>query len=542
MNEILTSRHIAEILAGKTGYDAAQVEVFLGELAALVNEETVSGQPIQIRGIGTFKVKLTKERIIRDADTGEMLILPPCHKLAFVPAESFDKLVNRQFESFPSESKAMEEDSPAGPHVLGEEEEEIEDEEIIDSKRTEIMEEKHYPMPPVPAGAPERTVVDEAAGADDLPLEGQQPGVADGEIMDGQTQQPDLSLESWRDEETQYAGSFGAEKPDDETQLRDCSLESLRDEETQYAGSFGTEKPDEETQLRDSSLESLRDEETQYAGSFGAEKPDDETQLRGCSLENLRDEETQYAGGHAEEPVLVAADSFNGAKAGPKNPPFNPTQIALAVILLLVLCGGIWYLVATRGAGLFHRDRSGWISGESFALPGDSAALEQARQKASVAQEVDSAEAGAAASTDSVPPAATDETASASTLPGQERATKKATADSGKKTLSRRPAKSPAAKSPAAASNASSGKVLARVTMPAGNRLTLLALKYYGDKIFWVYIYDFNKTKIGSNPDIVPAGMELQIPAKEVYGIDANSAASREKARLLQAEIKGRSK
>jgi hypothetical protein len=74
--------------------------------------------------------------------------------------------------------------------------------------------------------------------------------------------------------------------------------------------------------------------------------------------------------------------------------------------------------------------------------------------------------------------------------------------------------------------------------MEQGGRLTLLALKYYGDKIFWVYIYDYNKAKIGANPDHIPVGKQILIPAKEVYGIDANSADSREKARLLQAEIK----
>jgi hypothetical protein len=81
--------------------------------------------------------------------------------------------------------------------------------------------------------------------------------------------------------------------------------------------------------------------------------------------------------------------------------------------------------------------------------------------------------------------------------------------------------------------------VIARVKLERGSRLTLLALKYYGNKMFWVYIYDFNKGKIGSNPDNIPAGTELQIPAKHVYGIDANNAASVEKARLLQSKIKG---
>jgi hypothetical protein len=75
--------------------------------------------------------------------------------------------------------------------------------------------------------------------------------------------------------------------------------------------------------------------------------------------------------------------------------------------------------------------------------------------------------------------------------------------------------------------------------MKAGNRLTLLAEKYYGNKIFWVYIYDYNKAKIGSNPNVVPVGLEVMVPAKDVYGINANDAASVEKARAMQAKLMG---
>jgi nucleoid DNA-binding protein len=44
-----------------------------------------------------------------------------------------------------------------------------------------------------------------------------------------------------------------------------------------------------------------------------------------------------------------------------------------------------------------------------------------------------------------------------------------------------------------------------------GSRLTLMALKYYGHKVFWVYIYEANKTKI-PNPAIIPVGTKINIP------------------------------
>jgi nucleoid DNA-binding protein/nucleoid-associated protein YgaU len=49
------------------------------------------------------------------------------------------------------------------------------------------------------------------------------------------------------------------------------------------------------------------------------------------------------------------------------------------------------------------------------------------------------------------------------------------------------------------------------VTMTNGNRLTLVSLKNYGHKNFWVYIYYFNKDII-SNPNNVPIGAKIKVP------------------------------
>lgn len=84
----------------------------------------------------------------------------------------------------------------------------------------------------------------------------------------------------------------------------------------------------------------------------------------------------------------------------------------------------------------------------------------------------------------------------------------------------------------------SSGKenVIATVVTKRGDRLNLLALDYYGNKLFWVYIYEHNKSKI-TNPDNIGVGIELDIPAKSVYNIDANDPASVKRASVLQTQI-----
>jgi len=82
-------------------------------------------------------------------------------------------------------------------------------------------------------------------------------------------------------------------------------------------------------------------------------------------------------------------------------------------------------------------------------------------------------------------------------------------------------------------------EVLAKVKIEPGQRLTLIAEKYYGNRIFWVYLYEYNKATIGSNPNRVLPGMEILIPAKEIYDIDAKNPASVEKANALQRRLVG---
>ncbi|MGC9151356.1 MAG: HU family DNA-binding protein [Microbacter sp.] len=74
---------------------------------------------------------------------------------------------------------------------------------------------------------------------------------------------------------------------------------------------------------------------------------------------------------------------------------------------------------------------------------------------------------------------------------------------------------------------------LAVVTFQEGSRLTLLSLKYYGNKIFWVYIYEANKNKI-ENPDQIGAGMRMMIPKLNPGLIDVNNPQCINQAKALQ--------
>lgn len=68
-------------------------------------------------------------------------------------------------------------------------------------------------------------------------------------------------------------------------------------------------------------------------------------------------------------------------------------------------------------------------------------------------------------------------------------------------------------------------KAVVKDTVRPGYLLNDMAKKHYGNKCFWVYIYEENKAKI-ANPNRVGPGLVLVIPPAEKYGINASSQSS----------------
>ena len=69
------------------------------------------------------------------------------------------------------------------------------------------------------------------------------------------------------------------------------------------------------------------------------------------------------------------------------------------------------------------------------------------------------------------------------------------------------------------------------IVLGDGKTLRILSLEIFGDKAFWVYIYQENIDVI-SNPNKVNYGLELKIPDINEYFIDNNDPESIYKAKL----------
>ena len=76
-----------------------------------------------------------------------------------------------------------------------------------------------------------------------------------------------------------------------------------------------------------------------------------------------------------------------------------------------------------------------------------------------------------------------------------------------------------------------------RVQVQAGDRLTVFALKKYGHKAFWVYIYQENKSKI-KDPNNLPVGITIVLPPAKKYEINSRDTNSINKALELQHSLR----
>lgn len=98
-------------------------------------------------------------------------------------------------------------------------------------------------------------------------------------------------------------------------------------------------------------------------------------------------------------------------------------------------------------------------------------------------------------------------------------------------------ANSSVAPSDAVVSTASSqSEAIERVRLRPGDRLSRLALKKYGNKAFWVYIYEENRAQL-KDPDNIPVGAVITLPAASKYQINAGDTNSINRALVLQRSL-----
>ena len=92
----MTKADLVEHVAGKTGLTKTDVAVVVDGFLDAIKGALESGKNIEIRGFGTFKVKVRKARKARNPRTGDEVPVPDRKVPVFKPSNEFKGLVVKQ--------------------------------------------------------------------------------------------------------------------------------------------------------------------------------------------------------------------------------------------------------------------------------------------------------------------------------------------------------------------------------------------------------------------------------------------------------------
>ena len=91
----MTKADLVERVAEKTGLTRTDVAVVVDSLLEVIKKSLESGHNIEIRGFGTFKIKLRKARKARNPRTGEVVPVPDRKVPVFKPSNEFKSMITK---------------------------------------------------------------------------------------------------------------------------------------------------------------------------------------------------------------------------------------------------------------------------------------------------------------------------------------------------------------------------------------------------------------------------------------------------------------
>lgn len=495
MNERTNIRALSDILVEHTSLNKLKAEKFIDTLAEFIKKGIEKNGVVKVLGLGVFKVVLVRERESVHVQTGERIVIPAHHKISFIPDKSFKDHINRPFAFF--ETVETTDDIQPGRYSFD----------------TENFAIGNYKLE------------DEA-----LPQEEEEVSENE-EVVSREKALSNASIEE------SGAGEPEENEPD--------NLEEKENFNNKYPEQQQQQQPetpvfvvpeDESTQLiqaeENNTTNKSRPEESELDLEQELElEPEDEED---------KEEVNKYRSGYHRHRMRKKKKTI-------------PVWVYFVAIPLFIMAGaGIGayaFLKIHTDNGTEKEPATEFTS--QFSMPSEEGSAEGGEFE-EIGIAVDSTEF---ARHSDVNPSETDINRviaedSVSRLSEEE---KKSSIDwlapsSGQtpqQTTRRASANRPrqnsnttnrSTDSKQASTTATQTNIPSRVVMTAGMSLTQIALQYYGDKIFWVYIYEYNKDKI-KNFDNIPVGTEIKLPRPNVYSIDAKNKLSLDKALQRQREL-----
>ena len=490
MNNKLTIQELATLLSVKSGKDVYETERFIREFITVVSEGLLSDKMVKVKGLGTFKIVLVEDRESIHVNTGERILIPAHYKCSFLPDNELKELVNRPFSIF--ETTEIGDAASFQDMEMADDLDEDDVDSDLESDANEDGEDLSLPKSSVTEsrinGILDKEMTEELADPEDLPeIHSPEEALTVDKQPNGQIDTVDSPVSDDSPEEVSEPyneETIEMENPKEEDTI--LVEDSINMVETLSEEIDESPEADLASEVVDTIPDSQANELTpEIESSTQVDSLDKEKEQTENREEIIR---AKLASLSAKDPV-----AFVAPEAKPKKRRKHGHTATKTFFYIIV--GG---LLVTASVALFFYFQS----------------LEVRNAVPIMIESVSAIPTETPAPTDSV----FDESDS---IPSNEKDSVPEVVSEPQGTMQTEQVKT---------------KYMDTVVIQTGDRLTLISLKYYGHKIFWVYLYLANKESI-PNPNSVAIGTQIHIPVPETYNIDANDEQSIRKAAALQTEI-----
>lgn len=490
MNNKLTIQELATLLSVKSGKDVYETERFIREFITVVSEGLFSDKMVKVKGLGTFKIVLVEDRESIHVNTGERILIPAHYKCSFLPDNELKELVNRPFSIF--ETTEIGDAASFQDMEMADDSDEDDVDSDLESDANEDGEDLSLPKSSVTEnrinGFLDKEMTEELADPEDLPeIHSPEEALTVDKQPNGQIDTVDSPVSD--DSPEEVSEPYNEETIEMENPKEEDPIEvedSINMDETLSEEIDESPEADLASEVVDIIPDSQANELTpEIESSSQVDSPDKEKEQTENREEIIQ---AKLASLSAKDPV-----AFVAPEAKPKKRRKHGHTATKTFFYIIV--GG---LLVTASVALFFYFQS----------------LEVRNAVPIMIESVSAIPTETPAPTDSV----FDESDS---IPSNEKDSVPEVVSEPQGTMQTEQVKT---------------KYMDTVVIQTGDRLTLISLKYYGHKIFWVYLYLANKESI-PNPNSVAIGTQIHIPVPETYNIDANDEQSIRKAAALQTEI-----
>ncbi|MBP8011442.1 MAG: HU family DNA-binding protein [Parabacteroides sp.] len=490
MNNKLTIQELATLLSVKSGKDVYETERFIREFITVVSEGLFSDKMVKVKGLGTFKIVLVEDRESIHVNTGERILIPAHYKCSFLPDNELKELVNRPFSIF--ETTEIGDAASFQDMEMADDSDEDDVDSDLESDANEDGEDLSLPKSSVTEsrinGLLDKEMTEELADPEDLPeIHSPEEALTVDKQPNGQIDTVDSPVSD--DSPEEVSKPYNEETIEMENPKEEDTIEvedSINMDETLSEEIDESPEADLASEVVDTIPDLQANELTpEIESSSQVDNQDKEKEQIENREEIIR---AKLASLSAKDPV-----AFVAPEAKPKKRRKHGHTATKTFFYIIV--GG---LLVTASVALFFYFQS----------------LEVRNAVPIMIESVSAIPTETPAPTDSV----FDESDS---IPSNEKDSVPEVVSEPQGTMQTEQVKT---------------KYMDTVVIQTGDRLTLISLKYYGHKIFWVYLYLANKESI-PNPNSVAIGTQIHIPVPETYNIDANDEQSIRKAAALQTEI-----